>query len=196
MEMSANVLPLTRYKPTTAAPLFIFVDLQKEFTLEGRPLQIAHVETALENCRRLLSFAREHRFPVAHLRLSKSCVAFHEADGGAEWIDDFKPFGSEMVFERDAPSCYVSEAFSLMMSRGGGTAAVLAGLAGSTSCLATLIRAHELEHNVRFAFDASSSHALSAKESQSIHSAAVQIASQFVGLVRTSEVMDSLVHAR
>lgn len=189
MQLQENVLPLSRYKPTKSAPLFIFVDLQKEFTLEGRPLQIASLGTALENCGKLLSLARRRRFPIAHVRLKQSSAAFNDLARGSEWIDEFKPFGSEMVFEREAPSCYACGEFASMMSKGGGTAAVLAGLAGSTSCLATLVRSHEEGHNVKFAFDASSSHALASEAGQSIHKSAVRIAAQFVELVRTRDIL-------
>jgi nicotinamidase-related amidase len=187
--MSATVLPLSRYRPTPAAPLFIFVDLQREFTLEGRPLQMRGSGPALANCLRLLNLARFNRFPVAHARLTEHAVTFHREERGAEWIDEFKPHGSEMVFERDGPSCYISPAFLNMMEEGGGSSAILAGLAGSTSCLTTLIDAQVSGHNVRYAFDASWSHALSLEDETEMHDAAVTVAAQFVDLIETDEVV-------
>ena len=186
----AAVLPLSRYRPSAAAPLIIFVDLQNEFVFEGRPLQIKSAESALANCRRLLEGARAARLSIAHVRLVGS--AFHHASHGAEWIDEFRPYGSEMVFERETPSCYGSPAFCKMMDAGGGASAILAGLAGSTSCLATLIEAEQRHHKVCYAHDASSSNARSFEQEKTIHEAAVQIASQFVELVGTSEILDRL----
>ena len=121
----SNVLPLSRYRPSLAAPLVIFVNLQKEFLFEGRPLQIKGANAALANCRSLLKFARAERLSIAHVRLAD--WAFHHANHGAEWIEDFQPYGSEMIFERDAPSCYSSNEFSRMMDQSGSAASLLVG---------------------------------------------------------------------
>ena len=187
---SGIVLPLNRFRPTTSAPLFVFIDLQKEFVLEGRPLQIRSAESALANCRRLLHFARAERFPIAHARLSGA--AFHRAANGAEWIDEFRPHGSEMVFERVGPSCYSSSMFHRMMDEGGGEAAVIAGLAASTSCLTTLIDARKAGHHAKFVSDASSSNAGLPGHEPSVHEAAVHILEQFVEVVTTDDVIAQL----
>lgn len=189
MTSAGNVVPLARYRPTAEAPLFIFVDLQNEFRLRGRPLYIEHVEQALQNCCTLLALARDCRFPIAHVRLTRRHVAFHERAKGAAWIPDFRPYGSEMVFERDLPSCYGSADFMAMMDAGGGKASILAGLAGSTSCLATLIEAHGRGHHLQYAFDASSSVGFGRKGERLMHAATTRLASQFVALTRTADVV-------
>ena len=188
--MEATVLPISRYRPTRSAPLFIFVDLQREFLMEGRPLQIVGADPALANCRCLLALARAQRFPIAHVRLESA--AFYDANGGSEWIEEFRPHGSEMVFLHPKPSCYSNSEFKNMMDRGGGAAAILCGLAGSASCLATLIDAHANSHKVQFAFDASSSNALGVDMEIAVHEAAVCIASQFAELLPTKRILAQL----
>ena len=192
--MEAIVLPLNRYRPTFEAPLFIFVDLQREFLMEGRPLQIIGVQSALENCRRLLALARARRFPIAHLKLTHAL--FNETTGGELWIDEFRPHGSEMVFAHAKPSCYSNSDFKRMMDNGGGAAAVLCGLAGSASCLATLIDAHSLGHRMQFAFDASSSNAMGADDEVVVHQATVCIAAQFAELLPTQRIISDLERRR
>ena len=56
------------------------------------------------------------------------------------WIEGFEPHRNEMIFERSSPSCYSCEPFAALVgqSRGG---IVLAGFAGESSCLSTLIDA-------------------------------------------------------
>ncbi len=186
------VLPLSRYRPSAVAPLAIFIDLQREFLLEGRPMRIAGIRAAIDNCQKLLIAARENRLAIAHIRLSPKAVAFNECAGGSDWIEGFTPYGSEMVFERLSPSAYSNPNFLRMMEENGGTAAILAGLCGSTSCLATLIDAERYKHNVAFVFDASTSNAKSFDKESVIHDAAVQIASQFVEVISTSAAIDQL----
>ena len=49
-------------------PLLIAIDIQREYTPVGRPYYINGVEPSVENCRRILSHARDQRWPVAHVR--------------------------------------------------------------------------------------------------------------------------------
>jgi nicotinamidase-related amidase len=64
-----------------------------------------------------------------------------------------------MVFERNSPSCYSCEQFTALVnqSRGG---IVLAGFAGESAGLSTLIDAYHRNHKVTYLYDASASHAL------------------------------------
>ena len=194
-ELPLAILERDGSKPGSACPsLASFTDKTTRVRIpppfEGRPLHINDRAPALSNCRKLLALARQERFPIAHVQLDQT--AFHRTIGGTEWIEGFVPLGREMIFERSKPSCYASPLFREMMEEGGGEAAILAGLAASTSCLATLIDAHEIGHNVRFVGDASSSHAACAGNEPSVHEAAVGIAKQFVEVVCTTELMGEL----
>ena len=128
--------------------------------------------------------ARKNRFQIAHTRLTPKAVAFNDLESGGSWMDEFKPYGSEMIFERDHPSCYSSDAFAKMMQNSGSGESVLAGIGGSTSCLATLIDAHCRAHRMRYIFDASCSTAASMPHI--VHSAASQLAEQFGDVLSTS----------
>jgi nicotinamidase-related amidase len=64
-----------------------------------------------------------------------------------------------MVFERASLSCYSCERFSALVSQSRG-GMVLAGRAGESACLSTLIDAFHRHHKVTYLCDVSASHAL------------------------------------
>lgn len=189
----STVIPLSRVRRCESAPLFVFMDMQAEFISEGRLLHIRDASPALSNARRLLDHARRNGLPIAHCRFRHYGNYFNPDTPYSTWIEGFEPTGSEMVFEREKPSAYTCPAFARMMEGGGGRNAVIAGFMGSTSCLATLIEAHERSHNVKFAHDASASIASGHMSEIQAHGAAVHVASHFGDLVTTAEIITETV---
>src|SRR3979409_1786278 len=126
---------------------------------DPRLVPISNNDRALDNCRRVLDHAREIGLPVAFMRLLNESAFFNRATPFVRWIEGFEPYRNEMVFERSSPSCYSCEPFAALMnqSRGG---IVLAGFAGESACLSTLIDAFHRNHKVTYLCDASASHAL------------------------------------
>ena len=166
-------------------PLLILVDLQREFMTDGSFMQIVESGPALQNCRRLLAHARSRGWPIAHVRWVHQANRSGRASEFTDWIEGVRPQASEMVFEKEFPSCYTDQAFAKMMDAGSGNSAVVAGLAGSVSCLATLIEGSSRAHKLVFAADASASHGIRDVSEKQAHEVAVFIASQFVPVVDT-----------
>lgn len=102
------------------------------------------------------------------------------------WIEGIEPFRNEMIFERTGPSCYVCEPFAAFMdqSRGG---IVMAGFAGESSCLSTLIDAFRCKHKVTYLFDASASHALDDLSADQVHRAVSTISGLCAEVCGTAE---------
>src|SRR5258705_11758542 len=122
-------------------------------------LAFSGIDRALDNCRRFVDPARRIGLPVAFVRMLSESAFFNRATPVARWIEGFEPYRNEMIFERSSPSCYSCEPFAALMnqSRGG---MVLAGFAGESSCLSTLIDAFHRNHKVAYLCDAAASHAL------------------------------------
>ncbi len=148
--------------------------MQREYLAEPRLLAISGIDRALDNCRRVLDHARRVGLPVAFIRMVSESAFFNPATPFVCWIEGFEPGRNEMVFERSSPSCYSSEPFAAMMnqSRGG---IVLAGFAGESACLATLVDAFHRNHKVTYLCDASASHALDDMPAQETHRAVSKI---------------------
>lgn len=156
------------YTQPTAIPTLVLVDLQREYLARPRGLAIPEIDAAIENCAAALACARSIGLPVAHVRRTGGATFFNAATPYSDWIEGFVPLASEMVFERTQPSCYSSERFSQVMGRGEANF-VLAGFAGETACIATVIEAFHRSHNVTYLNDASGSHGLEGFDAPSLH---------------------------
>ena len=100
-----NVINLRSYANKTVVPTLVLLDLQQEYIASPRLFAIPDVEAALENCRAVLSHARQVGLPVAFLRMVGRSPFFNPALSYSRWISGFEPVSSDMVFERSKPSC-------------------------------------------------------------------------------------------
>ena len=169
-----SVVSLRTFANASHVPIVVLVDMQQEYLAKPRLLAISKIEHALENCRRVLDHSRRIGLPVAFIRTVNETAFFNRATPFVRWIEGFEPCRNEMVFERGSPSCYSSEAFAALVnqSRGG---IVLAGFAGESACLSTLIDAFHRNHQVTYLCDASASHTLDDMPADEVHRAVSKI---------------------
>jgi nicotinamidase-related amidase len=164
----SSVVSLRTFANASSVPIVVFVDLQQEYVAAPRLLAIPQIDGALDNCRKVLEHARRIGLPVAFVRMLSESAFFNRATPFVRWIEGFEPHRNEMIFERSSPSCYACEPFSALMSQSRG-GIVLAGFAGESSCLSTLIDAFHRNHKVTYLCDASASHALEEVPADEIH---------------------------
>jgi len=138
---------------------------------------------ALEKCRTVLGFARLACLPVAFVRHKPPAASFLSTNTYPSWLRGFRPYRSDMVFERALPSCYASIEFADMARRN--RELVLAGIFGETSCLATLIDAHSRSDKFTFLSDASMSRGHGGVSAETMHKSAVGIASLYCEISST-----------
>jgi nicotinamidase-related amidase len=181
-----SVVNLRAFANSAVIPLVMLVDMQQEYLAKPRLLALTDADAALANCRLLLDHARRIGLPVAFTRMLGESVFFNRATPFARWIEGFEPFRNEMIFERTSPSCYACEPFAAFMdqSRGG---IVMAGFAGESSCLSTLIDAFHRKHKVTYLFDASASHALDELSADQVHRAVSTISGLYGEVCGTAE---------
>jgi nicotinamidase-related amidase len=96
-----------------------------------------------------------------------------------------------MIFERSQPSCYASKCFSEIMEEGE-REFVLAGFAGESACLSTMIDAFHRGHRVTYLADASASHALEEFDSAETHRMVQNLARLYGRVVKTQDWIASL----
>lgn len=156
------------------APCLVLVDLQQEYVAESRLMAVPEAGAALTKCRIALRHARAMGFPVAHFRQVCRSSFFNPTTTFGGWIDGFEPVGSDMIFDRDRPSCYSSRSFAELMETCGGHF-VLAGFAGETACLSTSIDAFHRNHRFTYLHDASASHGLGDFAASTIQQATTEI---------------------
>jgi nicotinamidase-related amidase len=175
------------FKDFDSAPTIIFVDLQKEYECETRRLGFRSLKSVIENCERLLSHARQHRYPIVFARWLQPANVFNRNAMFSDWIDGFRPNGSEMVFEHNWPSCYSNTDFLQMMDSGGGRNAVVAGLTSSMACLATIVEGAQRNHKFTFISDASVCHPGFNRTESELHEMATTIISHYADVTNTSQ---------
>jgi nicotinamidase-related amidase len=160
--------------------------MQQEYLAKPRLLAISEIDRALDNCRKVLDHSRRVGLPVAFMRLVNESAFFNRATPFVRWIEGFEPYRNEMVFERNSPSCYSCEPFTALVnqSRGG---IVLAGFAGESACLSTLVDAFHRNHKVTYLCDASASHALDDVSADDIHRAVSKISGLYGEVYETTD---------
>jgi nicotinamidase-related amidase len=181
-----SVVSLRTLANSSSVPIVVFVDLQQEYLATPRMLAIPDIDAALENCRSLLDHCRSVGLPIAFMRFLDNSAYFNRATPFARWIEGFEPQRNEMIFERSSPSCYACDSFTALMnqSRGG---FVLAGFAGESACLSTLVEAHHRNHKAVFLHDASASHRLDDVSADDIHRAVAKISALYGDVYETRE---------
>jgi len=181
-----SVVSLRTFANPSSVPIVVFVDMQQEYLAKPRLLAISGIEGALDNCRRVLDHSRRIGLPVAFIRLFNESAFFNRATPFVRWIDGFEPCRNEMVFERSSPSCYSCEPFAALMSQSRG-GFVLAGFAGESACLSTLVDAFHRNHKVTYLCDASASHALETVPASEIHRAVSKISGLYGDVHETTD---------
>jgi nicotinamidase-related amidase len=181
-----SVVSLRAFANSANVPLVVLVDLQQEYLAKPRLMALSETDAALGNCRRLLDHARRIGLPVAFIRMVGESAFFNRATPFVRWIEGFEPQRNEMIFERTSPSCYSCEPFAAFMeqSRGG---FVMAGFAGESACLSTLIDAFHRRHKVTYLCDASASHALDEMPAADVHRAVAKISGVYAETCETAE---------
>jgi nicotinamidase-related amidase len=182
----SSVVSLRTLAHSSSVPIVVLVDMQQEYLATPRLFAISRIDSALDNCRKVLDHARRIGLPVAFTRMLNESAFFNRATPFVRWIDGFEPCRNEMVFERGSPSCYSCEPFAALVnqSRGG---IVLAGFAGESACLSTLVDAFHRNHRVTYLCDASASHALDDLSADEIHRAVARISGLYGEVHETAD---------
>jgi nicotinamidase-related amidase len=181
-----SVVSLRTFVNSSDIPTVVFVDMQQEYIATPRLLAIPGIEPALANCRRVLDHSRKMGLPIAFTRLLDDSAFFNRATPFVQWIEGFEPQRNEMIFERSSPSCFSSELFASLMNQNRG-GIVLAGFAGESACLSTLVDAYHRGHNIAYLADASASHALDDMTADEVHRAVSKVSGVYGDIYETSE---------
>jgi nicotinamidase-related amidase len=181
-----SVVSLRTFVNSADTPTVVFVDMQQEYTATPRLLAIPGIDAALVNCRRVLDHSRATGLPIAFVRMLDDSAFFNRATPFVRWIEGFEPHRNEMIFERSSPSCYASELFASLMSQNRG-GIVLAGFAGESACLSTLVDGYHRGHKLAYLADASASHALDDLTADEVHRAISKVSGLYGDVYETSE---------
>lgn len=176
--MSA-VIDLRSYVGASNSRLLVLVDLQQGNLDHAAGDNASALARSLGNCRTAIAHARTMGLPIAFTRRADSSGSSQSA-----WISGFEPKRSDMVFERQQPSCYGHQLFDDVVSRTGSFA--ICGLAADEVCLATVIDAAHRGHRVTYLSDASVCRVRANADAATVHAAATQAIELFADVAFTS----------
>jgi len=177
-----SIVDLCTYVQGASARLLVMVDLQMRTHEELAADPACDIARALDNCMSAIRHARASGVPIAFTRNN----AEPGLAGGSEhsaWIAGFEPKRSDMVFERQQPSCYANRLFEDIISQTGSFA--IAGLVAEEACLATVIDAAHRGHHATFLSDASVSRGRLGADARTAHVATTKAMELFADVRAT-----------
>src|SRR5258706_11292385 len=125
--------------------LLVMVDLQERNHDKMARDRASDLARSMENCTLAIRHARRLGLPIAFTRQADRPGSI-ERPAQSAWISGFEPKRSDMVFERQQPSCYTNQPFEDTVSRVGGFA--ISALVSEATCLATAIDASHTSNRV------------------------------------------------
>jgi len=161
----SSVIDLRTYVSASNSRLLVMVDLQENNHDEFARNHAPDLTRSLANCAAAIRHARNLRLPIAFTRQTDGPGSIERPVQSA-WISGFEPKRSDMVFERQQPSCYTNQLFENVVSQIGSF--TIAGLA-EEACLATAIDASHRGHHVTFLRDASVSRGRRDSDAKDVH---------------------------
>ncbi len=191
----SEVIYLKALANPAVAPCLVLVDLQREYVTKPRLMAVPGAAPALEHCRAALAHARARGLPVAHCRQVSKSSFFNRSSKFSAWIEGFEPTAAEMVFDHEQPSCYSNKQFSSIMDDCGGHF-VIAGFAGETACLSTIVDAYHRGHQVTYLSDASASHDLGNLTGQAVQETVTEIIRVYGDVLDTQSWVASMSRPR
>lgn len=177
-----SIVDLRAYVHGACGRLLVMVDLQMRTYHELARDPACDIARSLENCMSAIRHARASGVPIAFTRHNAE-TGLMENSAHSAWIAGFEPKRSDMVFERQQPSCYTNCLFEDIVSQTRSFA--IAGLVAEEACLATVIDAAHRGHHVTFLSDASVSRGRLGADARSAHVATTKAMELFADVRAT-----------
>jgi nicotinamidase-related amidase len=181
----STVIDLRTYVGASNRRLLVMVDLQQKNYDALAKDNAPDLRRALDNCIAAIRHAREFGLPIAFTRHGDDGPGMLERASQSAWISGLEPRRSDMVFERQQPSCYSNHLFENVVSQAGSFA--IAGLIAEETCLATAIDAARRGHHVTFLNDASASRCRHNADAAAVHVLATRAIELFADVASTGQ---------
>ena len=181
----SSVIDLRTYVGASSRRLLVMVDLQENNYVELAKDHAPDLQRSLDNCIAAIRHAREIGIPIAFTRQGDDGPGMLERASQSAWISGLEPRRSDMVFERQQPSCYSNHLFENVVSQAGSFA--IAGLLAEETCLATAIDAACRGHHVTFLSDASASRCRHNADAAAVHVLAIRAIELFADIASTGQ---------
>ncbi len=170
-------------------PLLVLSDIQKEYITEGRAFYLKTIKESLDNCRKLLAFARENSWKIVHIYHEQNEENFARGGEYSGYIEGFEPIEDEYNIAKTNFSCFTAPEFAALIDKYRHEDIVLAGYGCTMCCLSTLVDAHHRGFDFYFVKDATCAKSTQNFEEQDLKDRTLDILNAFCTLVTTEQVL-------
>jgi ureidoacrylate peracid hydrolase len=174
-------------------PIFCFIDIQKEYTTEGRPFFIKDITPSLEKARLLLEVARKMTAPIVHIKHLQEGAIFTVGSHYSDYVEGFEPKEGEKEVIKHNFSCFSSPDFTKTLNLfSPNNELVIIGYGSSMCCLPTIIEGYHRGYQMIFPFDASNAKPTKEHSSLQVHEVMSDVLSTFSEKITTEAFIQRL----
>lgn len=97
--------------------ILLVVDIQKEYSTQGRPFYINGINEMLRHAKKILAYAREHDWEIIHVIQIQTGEVFALKSEYSQVVEGFEAKSGEVVYIKNHASCYSNKYFSQYFER-------------------------------------------------------------------------------
>ncbi len=167
----------------------VVIDIQKEYTTEGRPFRIESIGPSLSNAKIVLEKARAENWQIIHVQHLQEGDLFNHKSELSNFVAGFEPQGRELKVIKNNYSSYSAETFAEAMKTCADAKheVVVIGYGSTMCCISTIIDGYHRGNKMVFVQDASNSKSGGGLSEANLHTSATHIISNFARVTSTSE---------
>ena len=180
----------------TIMPTLLLIDIQKEYTTEERPFYLNNIDHSIENCKKMLTHARENAWRIIHVQHSNgpSAPRFNPNEPFFKFVDGFEPLVGEEHYVKNDFSCYSNTELSSRMDEiasGTDEKIYMIGYNSVMCCLSTLEEARRRKHKITFVSDASLAKDIGIGNEEAMHEVMLKLyqAKTLAEIKKTAEIL-------
>ncbi len=162
--------------------ILLLVDIQKEYSTQGRPFYINGIEKSLINAKNLLDYARENDWEIIHVEHIQDGETFSLKSEYSKFVDGFEPRKGEIVYIKNKSSCYTNKYFSQYFEKLKGREVVVIGCSFIDCIPSTIIDGYQMGNRFVLVKDATNINV-------EIESIKDEFITKFSRIVSTAELM-------
>lgn len=132
----------------------VLIDIQREYTTEGRPFYIESIAQSLNNAKKMLEKARKENWFIIHVRHLQEGEIFNGNEYSC-FVTDFEPQIGEQQVIKSKFSCFSSMEFTQFLEQKEHWEWFVIGYGSTMCCLSTIIDGYHRGYTFTFVHDAS-----------------------------------------
>ncbi|OFZ18140.1 MAG: hypothetical protein A2Z20_06265 [Bdellovibrionales bacterium RBG_16_40_8] len=135
--------------------VLLVIDVQKEYTTEGRPFYIRGIGPSLRAGQKILTHARKNNWKVVHIRHLQEGSIFNPNEQFADFVEGFEPRENESHITKGNFSCFSAPEFTSLMNDYRDANIYVIGYGSGMCCMSTIIDGYHRGFKMNFVADAS-----------------------------------------